>query len=345
MLTDHLDQPIAQRIERSTKFSSSKRRLPPWNAWTIAGTAILAALFVIAVSKTVVSWPVPGTIRDTPRRSLDATASSSNVQSLDPSFGGTMMQKLGARDTAVPEAAISSARPSSPALPMIARTAALTILVKDFGTARTSLDMYLAKHSGYAASLSINTPENEQRQFQASLRIPANELVPALASLKSLGRVLNEGQSGEEVTQQHADLIARLQNSRETEQRLRDILQRRTGKIEDVLRVEEEISRVRGEIESMESEQKALEHRVTFTTVDLRLVEEFREKLDGSTTSTAGRLHNAFVNGIRNAFGTLLGLILFLEEFGPSILLWAAIFGIPAYLIWRRRRPTVTPNE
>ena len=84
---------------------------------------------------------------------------------------------------------------------------------------------------------------------------------------------------------------------------------------------------------------------MTFTTVDLRLVEEFREKLDGSTTSTAGRLHNAFVNGIRNAFGTLLGLILFLEEFGPSILLWAAIFGIPAYLIWRRRRPTVTPNE
>jgi hypothetical protein len=183
MLTDHLDQPIAQRIARSTRFSSSKRRLPPWNAWTIAGTAILAALFVIAV---------PGTIQNTPRRSLDATASTSNVQSLDPSFGGTMMQKSRARNTADSEATISSALPSSPALPMIARTASLTILVKDFATARTSLDLYLAKHSGYAASLSINTPENEQRQFQASLRIPANELASALASLKSLGRVLNE---------------------------------------------------------------------------------------------------------------------------------------------------------
>jgi hypothetical protein len=344
MLTDHLDQPIAQRIARSTRFSSSKRRLPPWNAWTIAGTAILAALFVIAVSKTVVSRPVPGTIQNTPRRSLDATASTSNVQSLDPSFGGTMMQKSRARNTADSEATISSALPSSPALPMIARTASLTILVKDFATARTSLDLYLAKHSGYAASLSINTPENEQRQFQASLRIPANELASALASLKSLGRVLNENQSGEELTQQHADLIARLQNSRETEQRLRDILQRRTGKIEDVLQVEEEISRVRGEIESMESEQKALEHRVTFATVDLRLVEEFREKFDGSTTSTSGKLHNAFISGMRNATGTLLGLILFLEEFGPAILLWAAILGIPAYLIWRRYRPALTPN-
>jgi hypothetical protein len=94
----------------------------------------------------------------------------------------------------------------------------------------------------------------------------------------------------------------------------------------------------------MESEQKALEHRVTFATVDLRLVEEFREKFDGSTTSTSGKLHNAFISGMRNATGTLLGLILFLEEFGPAILLWAAILGIPAYLIWRRYRPALTPN-
>src|SRR5208282_5513880 len=106
--------------------------------------------------------------------------------------------------------------------------------------------------------------------------IPAQELAAALGELKSLGRVQNETQSGEEVTQQHTDLAARLKNSRETEERLRAILEQRTGKIEDVLQVEEEIARVRGEIESMEAQQKALEHRVDFVTVDLQLVQEYR---------------------------------------------------------------------
>lgn len=225
---------------------------------------------------------------------------------------------------------------SSTTGPMIARTAALTVLVRDFAAARGSLDSIVAKYGGYSASLTVDTPESGQRHFQASLRIPANELMPALSDLKTLGRPLNETQTGEEVTQQHADLVARLQNSHETEERLRAILQQRTGKIEDVLQVEEEIARVRGEIESMEAEQKALEHRVTFASVDLQLVEEYKEQFNPTAISTSGRLHNAFVEGIRNASGTVLGLILFFEEFGPALLIWAAILGIPIYFGWRR---------
>lgn len=225
--------------------------------------------------------------------------------------------------------------PNSP-VPLIARTAALTILVKDSASARASLDAILAKYGGYSASLTIDTPENGQRHFQASLRIPENRLTPALNDLRTLGRALNETQSGEEVTNQHADLVARLQNSRETEQRLRLILEQRTGKIEDVLQVEQEIARVRGEIESMESEREALEHRVSFASVDLQLVEEYKEQLNSSPVSISSRLRNAFIEGIRNAAGTLLGLIFFLEEFAPSILMWFAIFGLPAYFVLRR---------
>ena len=155
--------------------------------------------------------------------------------------------------------------------PMIARTVALTVLVKDFATSRAAVDAIVTRFQGYPATLTANTPEGSARTLQASLRIPAPQLAAALAELKRLGRVQNESQSGEEVTQQHADLVARLKNSRETEARLQAILQQRTGKIEDVLQVEEEIARVRGEIEGMESEQQALEHRVAFASVDLQL--------------------------------------------------------------------------
>lgn len=222
--------------------------------------------------------------------------------------------------------------------PMIARTVTLAIVVKDFPAARAALDAILVRHRGYSAQLTANTEENVQRSLQDSLRIPAPELATAMAELKALGRVENESQSGEEVTQQHADLVARLQNSRETEQRMRDILAQRTGKIEDVLQVEEEIARVRGEIEGMEAEQQALEHRVDFASVDLHISEELKEQFRSPSASVGTQVRNAFVTGMRNAAETLLGLMLFIEEAGPEILVWLVLLGTPGYLLWRRYR-------
>jgi uncharacterized protein DUF4349/putative zinc finger protein len=222
--------------------------------------------------------------------------------------------------------------------PMIARTVSLSIVVKDFDVGRVSLDGILARHSGYTANLNVSTPQGAGRAIQASLRIPAPQLVAAVSELKALGRVEGEAQNGEEVTQQHTDLVARLKNSRETEQRLQDMLRTRTGKVKDVLEVEEEIARVRGEIEQMEAEQKTLEHRVEFATIDLKLGEEYKAQLNTPAPSVLMQLRNASINGFRNAFEGLLALVLFLAESGPSLLLWLAILGVPAWKLWRRYR-------
>jgi hypothetical protein len=220
--------------------------------------------------------------------------------------------------------------------PMIARTVALSLVMKDFDAGRASLDAILARHGGYAAGLSVATPQGAARTLQASLRIPAPQLAAALAELKALGRLEAETQNGEEVTQQHADLVARLKNSRETEQRLQDVLRTRTGKVKDVLEVEQEIARVRGEIEQMEAEQKTLEHRVDFATIDLKLAEEYKAQLTSPAPSIGMQLRNATINGFRSAAEGVLGVVLFFAESGPTLLLWFAILFIPARMLWRR---------
>jgi hypothetical protein len=222
--------------------------------------------------------------------------------------------------------------------PMIARTVSLSIIVKDFAASRNSLDKILARYNGYAASLTVSTPQESARSLQASLRIPAPQLAAAVVELKSLGVVEGETQNGEEVTQQHADLVARLKNSNETEQRLQAILQQRTGKVGDVLAVEQEIARVRGEIEQMEADQKNLEHRVEFAAVDLKLSEEYKAQLNPPATGVSTQLHNALVSGYRNVADTLLSIILFFAEFGPVLLLWCAILFLPARFVYRRVR-------
>jgi len=222
--------------------------------------------------------------------------------------------------------------------PMIARIVSLSIMVKDFAASRSSLDGILARHHGYSAQLSISTQENAPRGLQASLRIPAPELSLAVADLKILGLVENESQSGEEVTQQHTDLVARLKNSRETEQRFRTILQQRTGNVVEVLQVEEGIARVRSDIERMEAEQKALEHRLDFATVELQLTEEYKAQLNPPAASVFTRIHNAFVAGYRNASETVLGILLFFAEYGPALLIWLMILVLPVIFVWRRYR-------
>jgi hypothetical protein len=221
---------------------------------------------------------------------------------------------------------------------MIVRMASLSVVVKDFDAGRTSLDSILARHHGYAASLNVATPQAGPRTLQVSLRIPAPQLGAALNELRSLGRVEDEAQNGEEVSQQRADLVARLKNSRETEQRLQDVLGARAGKVKDVLEVEQEIARVRGEIEQLEAKQKGLEHRVDFATIDLKLAEEYKAQLTTPAPSVVIQLRNAAISGFRTAFGSLLALVLFLAESAPSLVLWLMFAGIPAWSLWRRYR-------
>jgi anti-sigma factor RsiW len=223
--------------------------------------------------------------------------------------------------------------------PLIARSAALTLQVKDCVGARSALDAILARHHGYAASITLSTPAGMQASFLASLRIPVSELAAAMAEIRSMGRVLQETQSGEEVTQQHVDLVARLHNARETEDRLRELLATRTGKIGDLLQVEQAMNETRGQIESMEADLQQLDHRVEFAAVELDCGEPYREQLSSPQSASAGaQITNALISGLRNAGTTLLGLVLFVGEFGPSILIWIVLLGLPAFLLVRRYR-------
>ncbi len=218
--------------------------------------------------------------------------------------------------------------------PMIARTVSLSLTVRDVERSRDALEGLLRGYGGYAAEMNVSTPEGGVRTLTASLRVPANNLRGMLAELKGYGKVEDETQSGEEVGQQHADLAARLNTSRQSEERLRGILKTRTGDVADVLQVEEEISRVREEIESMEAEQQGLEHSVNYATVELQMDEEGHNTV--ATRTVGSRLWEGARHGWNNAAEALVGLVLFVLEYGLAIVCVLALLGLPAWLLWRR---------
>lgn len=332
------------------RFSISNRRL-----WAIGGTGAMAGvllLLAIFVSSILYSDRVANqhpmamsqsrveeTTGYAPPESLKSQVNNSllapsGMAARAPRGDGALMGGKGTGVSSV--AGIVGSLSDTTADPIIARTASLLIIVKDLSTARASLEAMLARHHGYSAQLTVESAANAPRSLTASLRIPTSDLSNTISDLKTLGRVRKESQSGEDVSQQHADLAERLKTARATEERFRGILQQRTGSISDVLEVEESIARVRGEIESMEAEQITLEHRVDFATIDLQLSEEYKEEITSTSAAFSLRFHNAFVAGYRNAAGTVAGIFLFVVEYGPSILIWLAILFFIAFLILRR---------
>jgi hypothetical protein len=220
--------------------------------------------------------------------------------------------------------------------PMIVRTAYLALVTKEFEKARTALEQILRQRRGYLAELAVTGQPGAGHVLNATLRLPADQLDAVLTEIKKLGRVTQESQGGQEVTQRYVDMSARLSNARTTEQRLIDVLQQRTGRVKDILAVEQEIARVRGEIEEMEAEKKSLEKQVSFATLRLQVSEEYKAQLDVAPPSTGTLLHNTLVGGVRRAVDGVLDLVLILFGYGPILLFWSLLLLWPARLIWRR---------
>ena len=340
-MLSRVDPPTGRKFWSPAKPRSFFRR---WS-WQLAGGFALI-LLVAAITTPILlrEWMVAYKIQTSPA-DFSLSQPRTSATNIDP-YQAQMPDsgRVGGGGGSRGERKNKAHAPDASA-PMIVRTAALTIVAKDFSAARAAVERIVDQHGGYVADLNTTTPKDAAQTLTVTLRIPAPQLDAALAELKKLGRIEQEMQSGEDVTKQHTDLVARLKNARASEQRLVEILRQRPGKVSEVLEVEQEISRVREEIEQMEAGRKDLEKRVQFSTVQLRLVEEYKEQLNVTPPSTGTRLRNALVSGYRDAVDSIIAFLLFLLSAGPTLLLWLAILFLPARWAWRRWLPHHAANQ
>ena len=221
--------------------------------------------------------------------------------------------------------------------PSIARTARLRLSSRDFEGTRRAVERIAGDLGGWFSRMDVSRV-GEARSLTAAIQVPAARLDAALAALKPLGIVLDESQKGEDVTEQIVDVDARLSNARNTEKRLVDLLQRRTGELEHVLAAEREISRVREEIERFDAQRKNLDRRVTYATLTVEVIEEIQASINLGPRPVPGRFRDALVTGLTEAMDSALGLTLLVIRLAPTLLLWAAVLFFPVRALVRRSR-------
>jgi hypothetical protein len=232
----------------------------------------------------------------------------------------------------------ASAQPGevTPAVPQrLIRTGHMTVEVERIEPAVERIQALAASLDGYVAHVSMQTGADQFRRATLTLRIPAERFDEATAGVRPLGKVERLDVSVEDVTEQYVDLEARLANARRLEERLLQLLETRTGTLEQVLAAERELARVRTEIELYDGRLRQLAGRVSLSTLTV-VVQEPRPIL--GTTPGQSVLGNAFRQAWRNFVWTVAGIISAAGALIPLLLLLAVLAWPAARWLRRRRR-------
>jgi Domain of unknown function (DUF4349) len=178
---------------------------------------------------------------------------------------------------------------------------------------------------GYIAEQNVTGSPGSQRSMRWRVRIPVEQFDSFVDSIVLLGELERNNRTSQDVTEQYYDIEARIKNKKVEEQTLNKILQERSGKLEDILKIEIELSRVRGEIEQLEGKIRVLENVSSLATLTLNVRE--RDKYAPPAPVAAD-------------FGTQVartwnGSLLDLKNMGKSFALWTVSWAIwvPFFLV------------
>lgn len=219
---------------------------------------------------------------------------------------------------------------------MIIRTGEAHVEVDSLEAAVAQVERTAQAMGGWIAHSSLQLGEGQWRAARLEVKIPAERWQDLVTGLEGVGELRQLTTGTEDVGEQFVDLTAQLSNARRLEERYLELLENRTGTLEDLLAVERELARVRERIERFEGRLRYLSQRVAVSTMVVHLEEE-SALLAGTPGSEP--IREAFRAAWRNFLGLVTGAIALLGVILPLALLVALAWW--GWRVVRRRRAGV----
>jgi hypothetical protein len=190
--------------------------------------------------------------------------------------------------------------------------AKVELIVKDVDATAKKVVSFIQEARGYIAEQSTTGSPGSQRSMRWKLRVPVDQFEALVVKVVELGELVQNSRTSQDVTEQFYDIEARIKNKKAEEKSLTKILDERTGKLEDVLKIETELSRVRGEIEQLEGKIRVLANLSSLATLELNVRE--REKFEPPPPAVAD-----FPTQVARTWErSIHGLI----DLGKAVILW-----------------------
>ena len=158
------------------------------------------------------------------------------------------------------------------------RNAQVGLEIVSFDDAVQKITAFANEDRGYIATTSSQKQANGKLKGEIVVKVLPENLDRFLQKLRGLGELKNQTLGTEDITKAYFDTDSRLKNARVMEQRLVEMLKKKSDDINDLLQVEKELGRVREQIEQMQGELKFWDSQVQFATVTISLAEKDMEE-------------------------------------------------------------------
>jgi hypothetical protein len=217
----------------------------------------------------------------------------------------------------------------------IVTTGTAAITVDDPASAASDL-VEIVEGAGGRIDARSEVAPSEQFGGSANLtvRIPADALTAAVASMRDLGDLRELTLSDDDVTSVARDLDARITALRTSVDRLVALVDS-AASTKDLIALENAISDRQGQLESMEAERRSIADNVSFATVDVTLT---------AVTKAPAAAPTSFWTGLASGWGAFTGFLASaLVALGVAVP-WLGFLGVLGGAAWvvartlRRRR-------
>ncbi|HWB58561.1 MAG TPA: DUF4349 domain-containing protein, partial [Chthoniobacteraceae bacterium] len=182
------------------------------------------------------------------------------------------------------------------------RTASLDFEVPAFDKAVQTISNIATEERGYIFTQNSGKAANGKLQGEIVVKVTPANLDRFLLRVREIGEVKNETVSAQDVSKDYYDTESRMRNAQITEERMIDILKKKTGDVADLLEVEKQIADVRGEIEQMQGQLKYYDGLVQFATVTITLAEKGDVDQNAAWVLTQQAQLSLFSHDVEQAF-------------------------------------------
>ncbi len=173
----------------------------------------------------------------------------------------------------------------------------VALTVKVYDPFYKALEQQLQQVGGYVSNLEATRDSGSVRFATITIRIPPARTNLMVSWLREQGMIQSENIKAEDVSEEYFDIQARLQNAKRLESRLLDMVQKNTGKLEDLILLEEKLGEVRENIEQMEGRIRNMDRLISLATLTLNV--QVQSSITVATPTFASRALYAWKNSLK----------------------------------------------
>jgi hypothetical protein len=211
------------------------------------------------------------------------------------------------------------------------KTANYRFEVENVKKSTDAITQAIRKYPAYISSSSLLL-ENPILENKITIRVQNEYFYALLLEIDAQAKFVNHRNvATDDVSKDFVDLESRLKTKREVEARYMEILRKKAGTIEELLRAEEQIGTLHEEIEATISRINYLREQVSYSTINLEFYQTVTQELKASNEPTVS---DKFMDALSSGWQGVMVITIALIHIWPLIVLGAGVLG---FLRWKRR--------